>query len=128
MTDKPALPLEPPIAPMLQMDGIRIATLVMLGVHTIAVVVLAVLLMTNERDQRETNECYQRLFDDVLAWANVAAPAGKSERQAQRELLWTQLASGPELDRAAVERYITKLDEADRARSLAPVPAQRCTR
>jgi len=111
---------------VLAMDGIRIATLIMLGVHTIAVVVLSVFLMTNVQSQRQVNECYQDLLDSTVAWANTAVQAGRSDRQAQRELL---LAQESGIDRrTAVERYLDQLDEADRTRTTAPVPAQRCTR
>jgi hypothetical protein len=114
------------VPPALAMDGVRIATLVMLGVHTIAVVVLSVFLVTNVQSQRQVNECYQDVVDQIVTWANAAVPAGRSDRQAQRELLWNNLAGGDQ--RAAIERYLTKLDEADRERSTSPFPTQRCAR
>ena len=126
ITDVPEGPPVEQIPPVLAMDGIRIATLVMLGVHTVAVVVLSVFLVTNVQEQRQVNECYQDLLDDVVAWANAAVTAGTSNRQAQRELL---LAQESGIDRrVAIERYLDQLDQADRTRSTAPVPAQRCTR
>jgi hypothetical protein len=114
------------VPPALAMDVIRIATLVMLGVHTIAVVVLSVFLVTNVQSQRQVNECYQDVVDQIVTWANAAVPAGRSDRQAQRELLLNNLAGGD--PRAAIERYLTKLDEADRERSTSPFPTQRCAR
>jgi hypothetical protein len=119
--------LPEPVAPMLQMDGIRIATLAVLFVDTLIVVLLAAFLVTNVRDQRLVNECYQAQVDALTSWANAAASAAKSDRQAQRELLLTR-AAGPSEDRAALDRYLGQLDEADRTRTTAPVPAQRCTR
>lgn len=116
-------------APMLQMDGIRIATLAVLSVDTLVVILLAVFLVTNVQNQRQVNECYQDLLSDVVDWANTAVSAGKQDRQAQRELLWAQLAApGGDDDRAAIERYVRQLDEADRTRITAPPPAQRCAR
>jgi hypothetical protein len=115
--DKPAV---------LAMDGIRIATLIMLGVHTVAVVVLSVFLVTNVQTQRQVNECYQLQIDALTTWAATAVQAGRSDRQAQRELLLTQEIG---VDRqGAIERYLTRLDQADEARATAPVPAQRCAR
>lgn len=118
---------DPPVAPMLQMDGIRIATLIMLGVHTLAVITLSVFLVTNVRDQREVNECYQDVVNDIVVWADAAVDAGRTDRQAQRELLWAQRATGAD-GQASFDRYIAQLDEADRTRTTAPVPAQRCAR
>jgi hypothetical protein len=117
---------EAPLPPMLQMDGIRIATLITLGAHTVAVVVLWVFLATTVTQQREINECYQGMIDDVVTWANTAVTAGRSDRQAQRELLLAEL-NGVNGE-AAVERYLDRLDEADRTRTTTPVPAQRCAR
>lgn len=124
--DEPLAPKDPPVAPMLQMDGIRIATLSVLAVDTLVVILLAAFLVTNVRDQRETNECYQRQLEALTDWAETAVAAGRSDRQAQRELL---LARGAEVDEAAaLQTYLNKLDEADRTRSATPVPSQRCTR
>jgi hypothetical protein len=114
------------VPPALAMDGIRIATLAMLGVHTIAVIVLSVFLVTNVQSQRQVNECYQQATDQIISWANAAVPAARSDRQAQRELLLNNLSGGD--PRAAIERYLAKLDEADRERSISPFPTQRCAR
>jgi hypothetical protein len=119
--------LPDPPAPMLQMDGIRIATLVMLGVHTIAVIVLSVFLVTSAQNQRLTNECYQRQIVALIDWAQTAVDAGRTDRQAQRELLLSRAAT--DTDRQTVlDRYLAQLDEADRTRQTVPVPEQRCTR
>lgn len=111
----------------IQMDGIRIATLAVLAVDTLVVMLLAMFLVTNVQTQRQVNECYQGLIDDVISYLNVAAPAGKQDRQAQRELLTTN-ATTPEERRAALDRYLAQLDEADRTRSTNPIPTQRCAR
>jgi hypothetical protein len=115
-----------PVPPMLQMDGIRIATLAVLGCLVVSSLLQGVYLVTTVRDQRLVNECYQEQVDALTSWANTAADAAKSDRQAQRELLLGQL--GGTDPRTAVGRYLAQLDEADRTRTTAPVPAQRCTR
>lgn len=133
MTEKPApdpidvLHGDPPepVPPMLQMDSIRIATLVTLGAHTVAVIVLWVYLMTNVAQQRQINDCYQNVVDGLVTWSNAAVEAGRSDRQAQRELLLSQ-ESGIDR-REAVQTYLERLDQADRARLSAPAPTQRCT-
>jgi len=122
-----ALHGEPEIPPMLQMDGVRIATLAVLAVNTLAVIVLATFLITNARHQRLVNECYQTQVDALVSWAVAASEAARNDRQAQRELLLAQPRT-PEEGRAALDRYLAKLDEADRTRTTAPVPSQRCTR
>src|SRR5690606_12341163 len=122
-----ALHGEPDIQPMLQMDGVRIATLAVLAVNTLAVIVLATFLITNARHQRLVNECYQTQVDALVSWAVAASEAARNDRQAQRELLLAQPRT-PEEGRAALDRYLAKLDEADRTSTTAPVPSQRCTR
>jgi hypothetical protein len=114
-----------PVQPMLQMDGIRIATLILLGVHTVSVIVLAVFLINNVQAQREVNECYQRQVTALTSWAAAAVDAGRSDRQAQRELLLAEVGQVND-GREAVRQYLGRLDEADRTRTTAPVPAQRC--
>ena len=114
-------------APVLAMDGIRIATLIMLGVHTIAVVVLSVFLVTNVQSQRQLNECYQDHIDALTSWAGTAVLAGKERTSAQRELLSITVTT-PEERRAALDRYLARLDAADQAGLQNPVPTQRCAR
>jgi hypothetical protein len=112
--------------PMLQMDGIRIATLCVLAVDTLVVVLLAVFLVTNVQSQRQANECYQRQLVALTEWAANAVEAGRTDRQAQRELLLTP-ATAPEDRQAALDRYLAQLDQADRTRRAVPVPEQRCS-
>lgn len=118
---------DPGRAPMLQMDAIRIATLAVLSLVTITVVALSVFLVTYVQNQRLINECYQRHLVALTDWAATAVQAGRADRQAQRELL---LATVPTAEprQAALDRYLAQLDEADRTRSSAPVPEQRCAR
>jgi hypothetical protein len=127
----PIVDLPPePVAPMLQMDGIRIATLIMLGVHTIAVIALAVFLVTVSQGQRQVDECYQNQFDQLLSAVIVGRQVTAQDRAAQLAMLNTLLdsSSDPEARRAAVEGWRQALDQGDQTRSSAPVPTQRCAR
>ena len=119
-----------PAPPMLQMDGIRIATLITLGAHTVAVIVLWVYLMTNVAQQRLVNECYQNQADQLLSAIIVGRQATAQDRAAQLAMLNTILDPGSSTDarRIAVEGWRRALVEADQARSSAPVPTQRCPR
>lgn len=127
MADEMKLPEIVDHGPMLQMDGIRIATLGVLAVDTLIMMLLAVFLVTNVQQQRQVNECYQRQIVALTDWANTAVDAGRADRQAQRELLLSQ-APDPEARRAALDRYLAQLDQADRTRQQATVPEQRCAR
>lgn len=114
------------IHPVLRMDWIRVATLITLAAVTVAVTGLIFYLVAFVQDQRQVNECYQGQIDALTTWAATAVETARSDRQAQRELL---LSDGPVVDRrAALDRYLARLDEADRTRSTAPVPAQVCQR
>lgn len=109
----------------LRMDGIRVATLIVLGLISIVVILQSVYLFTAVRDQRETNECYQRTLTVLVDSYTAAREAAKQDRQSQRELLLAQ--AGPDADgQAAIHRFLAQLDEADRARSQAPPPRQGC--
>ena len=88
---------------MLQMDGIRLATLAVLAVDTLVVILLAVFLVTNVQSQRLVNECYQRQVDDITSYLGSAAQAARTDRQAQRGLLTTRPGT-PEEGRAPLER------------------------
>lgn len=114
------------IPPVLRFDAIRIATLVVLSAVAIATIGLIFYLVAFVQGQREANECYQRQIGALTTWAATAVEAGRSDRQAQRELL---LSDGTVVDRrAALDRYLTRLDEADQSRAAAPVPPQVCQR
>lgn len=130
MTDPAAVPHSEPVPPMLQMDGIRIATLITLGAHTVAVIVLWVYLMTNVAQQRQANECYQDQADLIVSAIIAGRQAAAQDRAAQLAMLNTILDPGSSADarRAAVEGWRRALSEADQTRSSAPVPTQRCPR
>lgn len=71
--------------------------------------------------QAEYNDAYGKA---ILARANAA----RNERQAQRELWRTVLNPQIPVDdkRAAFEKYLKTLDEADRVREAAELPTRRC--
>lgn len=117
--------VEPVLHPVLRMDGIRIATLIVLGLVVVSVIALGAFLVTNVHEQRERNECYQEQLEALTDWAQAAVQAGRSDRQAQRELLLAQ--DTPNDGAVALQRYLDRLDEADRTRRTAPVPDQRCS-
>jgi hypothetical protein len=123
--DRIKMPELPP-APMLQMDGIRIATLVTLAVNTVAVILLSTFLITSAEQQRQVNECYQGVIDGLQNYIVGTRETSAGDRQAQRELLLSMAA--PDNGDAAVDRYLARLDELDRARSQNLPPAQRCAR
>ena len=118
---------DPEVPPVLRFDAIRVATLVVLMLVALLSGGQAVYLATYVQDQRTTNECYQGQIDALTEWAATAVQASRSDRQAQRELLLAQ-AGASEDGRAAMQRYLGQLDEADRTRAGAPVPEPRCTR
>lgn len=121
---------DPDRAPMLQMDGIRIATLAVLSVDTLVVVLLAVFLVTNVQTQREVNECYQDQSDQLVSALLAGRQAAAQDRATQLAMLNALLdpESGPEARRAAVEGWRQSLAQGDQTRSTAPVPVQRCAR
>jgi len=121
---------DPERAPMLQMDGIRVATLAVLSLVTITVMALAVFMVTYVQDQRLVNECYQRQFDDTLTSIVAGRQAAAQDRAAQLAMLNTILdpGSSPETRRTAVEGWREALAAAEGTRSSAPMPTQRCAR
>lgn len=120
----------PPSASMLQMDGIRVATLAVLAIDTLIVVLLSVFLVNNVQSQRQVNECYQGQVDQLVSALAAGRQAAAQDRAAQLAMLNTILdpSSGPETRRAAVEGWRQALAHGDQTRSSAPVPTQRCAR
>lgn len=131
MTDKRDLDAlhgdEPDARARAPVDALRAATLAVLTVFALLSAGQAVFLVTSVQDQRQVNECYQEQIDALTKWANAAVQAGRTDRQAQRELLLAQINNIGGGD-AAIQRYLGQLDEADRTRQRAPVPEQNCTR
>lgn len=107
-------------------DPIRVITLCMLGLLVITTAVLIAYQITFVGTIRATVECLQA----NQAESNISILAGRAaaaaDRAAQRELLLTQ-ATTVEERKAALERYLRRLDEADAARTASPPPARTCT-
>lgn len=126
---EPNLPPAPPRRHSnLEMDGIRIATLAVLTLTTLMTVFLMLYLMTNVREQREVNECYQNQADQLLSSIVSGRDAARQERTAQLAMLNTILDPGSSVEarRRAVEDWRESLTEADQTRADAPAPIPRC--
>lgn len=125
----PDLP-DTPRPPVLQMDGIRIATLVILGCLVISSIFQGVYTLTSVREQRVVNECYQTQVDQLLSAILVGRQVTAQDRAAQLAMLNTVLDPGStqESRRTAVESWRQALVQGDQTRSSAPVPTQRCAR
>ena len=130
LPDPIADPPTEPATPMLQMDGIRIATLVILGCLVVSSIFQGVYTLTSVREQRQVNECYQGQVDQLLSAILVGRQATAQDRAAQLAMLNTIL--DPESDqptrRKAVEDWRQALVQGDQTRSSAPIPTQRCAR
>lgn len=104
----------------------RVVTLVLMGLLTLVVAGLIVLLLTFVSGARKTVECLQanaaELNTSIVAGRNSAA----QDRAAQRELLLTP-STTPAEGKAAVERFLKRLDDADQARTANPPPVRTCT-
>lgn len=106
-------------------DAVRVVTVAVLSCVAVTVTVLVIYLVSYASSQRETQQCLQAQFDELQTSYLAARSAGAQDRQAQRELLLAQLAT-PMQGREAVQRYLARLDDADRGRSAAPPPTLRC--
>lgn len=107
-------------------DAIRIATIATLGILALVIAALIFFLMTYVSTQRLTVECLQAQVDELNDSYIAARDAARQDRQSQRELLLTQGESREERI-GAVRKFLTRLDEADEARSASPPPTRRCT-
>lgn len=100
-----------------------------LGVILIALSIASVIFVAIQTSRlSNVTEC-QASYNDAYTHAiQVRSDAARSERQAQRELLLTVL--NPQIPveqkRAAFDRYLKKLDEADSVRDAAEIPTRRC--
>lgn len=119
---------EDDVHPALHMDGVRVATLAVLSLVTLAVIGLIVFLVTNVQGQRLTAECYQKAFDELNASLAVSREAARQDRAQLRELVttFTDPANTRDEARAALDRYAAALDAADRDRAAAPLPNRTC--
>ncbi len=108
----------------LQWDAVRVITVALLACVALAVTVLVIYLVSYAANQRRIQECLQVQVAAQQEYTRIARALAKDDRQAQRELLLAQ--TDPESGRAAVERYLARLDETDRTRTANPPPATSC--
>lgn len=100
-----------------------------LGAIIVVLSVVTVILMAIQTARLgDATECQATYNDAYTRSLQDRANAARNERQAQRELLLTLLSRPvtPEQGRAAFDRYLKKLDEADAERESAKIPANRC--
>lgn len=76
----------------------------------------------------DVTECQAQYNDAYTTAIEARSGAARSERQAMRELLMTFLSgpTTPEQGRAAMDKYLKKLDEADQVRDQAQIPNREC--
>lgn len=103
-------------------DAVRVVTVATLTLVAVAVTALTIYLVSYAADQRRILQCLQVQVAELQASITTGQTAGRSDRQAQRELL----LSDPADARAARQRYLDRLDEADRTRSSVPAPTRTC--
>jgi hypothetical protein len=100
-----------------------------LGAIIVVLSVVTVILMAIQTSRLNSTTACQAAYNDAYTTAlQDRTNAARNERQAQRELLQTLLSGPvtPEQGRAAFDRYLKKLDEADVERESAKIPANRC--
>jgi len=107
-------------------DPIRVVTLCLLGLVTAVVIVLIIYLVTFVGSMRQTVECLQSVGQQLGDSVTASRTAAQQDRQAQRELLLSQL-SDPAQSRTAIDRFLQRLDDADQARAASPPPVRSCT-
>lgn len=100
-----------------------------LGVILIALSIASVIFVAVQTSRLSKVTACQAEYNEAYSHAiQERANAAREERQAQREL-WTTVLNTQipvEQKRAAFERYLEKLDEADRVRETAKLPTRRC--
>jgi hypothetical protein len=102
-----------------------------LGVILVALAVLTVFFVSVQTSRlNEVTDCqaeYNDAYTDALRDRTAAAAR---ERKAQRKMLVSFLSAERQLTEAEgrkiFDEYLTVLDEADRERTQAPIPRNRC--
>lgn len=100
-----------------------------LGVIIIALSIASVIFVAIQTARLSDVTACQSAYNDAYTKAiQIRSEAARSERQAQRELLLTVLNPHitVEQKRAAFDRYLKKLDDADKVRDAAEIPTRRC--
>lgn len=109
-------------------DPLRVVTMVLLGLMVAAVIGLTWYLVSYVQGQRLTSECYQASFDELRGSLQVSREAARSDRIELRDLISSisDPSKTPMERRAALEDYVTAIDQSEQARALAPLPARTC--
>lgn len=100
-----------------------------LGVVLIAISIASVIFVAIQTARLgDATACQARYNDAYTSALQQRTGAARQERAAQRELLMTLLGSQvtPEQGRAAFDKYLKVLDDADRERDAAGIPTNRC--
>jgi type VI protein secretion system component VasK len=104
-------------------DAVRVITVGVLVCVVLAVSGLVVYLSTSAASDRRVKECLQIQVAELQQSYIAGREAARQDRQAQRELLLAQLSNPT---REAVERFLQRLDDSDRARTANPPPSRNC--
>lgn len=117
---EPAVPVE--------RDPLRVVTVALLGLMVAAFIGLTWYLVTYAQDQRRTSECYNAAFDELRGSLQVSREAARSDRIELRDLIQSisDLTKTPAERRAALEDYVSAIDQSEQARAQAPLPARTC--
>lgn len=107
-------------------DPMRIVTFCLLGLLAVVVTALIVYLVVFVGSVRATVECLQENAAELNTSIVAGRTAAAQDRAAQRELLLTP-STTPAEGKAAVQRFLSRLDEADQARNASPPPVRSCT-
>lgn len=103
----------------------RVVTVCLLGLLTIVVVAEIILLVTFVSNARRTVDCLQQNAAELNTSIVAGRTAAAQDRAAQRELLLTP-STTPAEGKAAVQRFLQRLDDADEARTANPPPVRTC--
>lgn len=119
---------EPQTEPEQGVDPLRVVTLVLLGAMVLAVVGLALYLVSYVREQRITAECYQGAFDDLNSSLQVSRDAARQDRAQLKDLVSALIdpAETPEQRRASLQQFVTASQAAEQDRARAPLPTRTC--
>lgn len=111
-THTPRLPLERLVGIILV--ALSIASVIFVAVQTVRL--------------SDATDCQSQYNDAYTTAIQERSSAARKERAAQRELLLTLLGGQvtPEQGRAAFDKYLKILDQADQARDEAAIPTRRC--
>jgi hypothetical protein len=109
-------------------DPLRVVTMVLLAMMVAAVIGLTWYLLAYVQARRLTSECYNAAFDELRGSLQVSRDAARSDRIELRDLInsISDPAKTSVERRAALEDYVAAIDQTEKARALAPLPARTC--